>query len=401
MSAPRDFEDAAGSRMPQPDRDDVDGSEEPTGDEKPAAPERTEASDSSAGDSRFGRSGRPFTMTPFHYGLFGGLGLITAYLIFLGLETALDLIIVIVVGAFLAIGLNPIVAKLERWGMRRGFAVATVCLGAALVLCGGIVAIVPPIVTEAEAFIEAAPDLVTQLSSQQWLVNLDRHFGLLDQASQAVGSLDVATVFNAAGGIASVLGMAVGTVFNGVMILLLTVYFLVSFNRLKAGFYRLLPSSRRDRAQALGDEILAKVGGYTVGALGIGAIAGCTSFVFMLFAGVPYAYALAFVVAILDLIPQVGATLGAVVVTLVGLTVSVWVALACAIFFIIYQQLENWLIYPWVMRKSVKVSDLAAILAILVGAGLMGIVGALLAVPTIAAIQLLIREVYIPRQDAA
>ncbi|MFD0556076.1 putative PurR-regulated permease PerM [Stackebrandtia endophytica] len=400
MSTPRDFEDAAGSQMPQADRDGVDDSEERAADVKSDAPEHTEASDSSAGDSPFGRSGRPFTKTPFHYGLFGGLGLITAYLIFLGLETALDLIIVIVVGAFLAIGLNPIVAKLERWGMRRGFAVATVCLGAALVLCGGIVAIVPPIVTESEAFIEAAPDLVTQLSSQQWLVNLDRHLGLLDKASQAVGALDVEAVFNAAGGIASVLGMAVGTVFNGIMILLLTVYFLVSFNRLKAGFYRLLPSSRRDRAQALGDEILAKVGGYTVGALGIGAIAGCTSFVFMLFAGVPYAYALAFVVAILDLIPQVGATLGAVVVTLVGLTVSVWVALACAIFFIIYQQLENWLIYPWVMRKSVKVSDLAAILAILVGAGLMGIVGALLAVPTIAAIQLLIREVYIPRQDA-
>ena len=391
---------------PEPDRETPDDSPQSAESSEPSTAERSHVNTdddpaAESAESRFGRSGRPFTKTPFHYGLFGGLGLITAYLIFLGLETALDLIIVIVVGAFLAIGLNPLVVKLERWGMRRGFAVAAVCLSAALVLCGGVVAIVPPIVTESEAFIEAAPDLLTQLSSKQWLINLDRNFGLLDQAQKAVMGLDVATVFNAAGGIASVLGMAVGTVFNSVMIVLLTVYFLVSFNRLKSGFYRLLPASRRNRAQALGDEILAKVGGYTVGALGIGAIAGCTSFVFMLFAQIPYAYALAFVVAILDLIPQVGATLGAVVVTLVGLTVSVWVALACAIFFIIYQQLENWLIYPWVMRKSVKVSDLAAILAILVGAGLMGIVGALLAVPTIAAIQLLVREVYIPRQDSA
>lgn len=350
---------------------------------------------------RYGESGQPFAKTPFHHGLYGGIGLIVAYLLFISLETTLPLLIVIAVAGFLAIGLNPLVVKIQRWGLPRGIAVVIVCLGALLVLCGGLVSIVPPIITEGTAFVHAIPDLAESISRQQWLIDLDKKFHIVGSVTKAAKSIDPGTVLDAAGGVASVLGVAVGSIFNGVMIALLTIYFLVAFDRLKNGFYRLLPAPRRVRAQALGDEILTKVGGYTVGALGIAATAGVTSFVFMLIAGVPYAYALAFVVAILDLIPQIGATLGAVLVTLVGLTESIWVAIACVIFFIIYQQVENWIVYPTVMRRSVKVSDLAAIIALLLGATLLGIVGALLAVPTVAAIQLIVREVYIPRQDAA
>lgn len=284
--------------------------------------------------------------------------------------------------------------------MRRGAAVATVVLAGALILCGGVAAIIPAIVTEGGQFIEAVPDLVNNLYRQEWVRSLDGQIGILTEVSDYFKNIDAGTVFTAAGGLLSVLGVVFGTLFDGVIVLLLSVYLLVSFDRLTAGFYRMLPANRRQRARALGDEILAKVGGYTVGALGIGAIAGMSSLVFMIVAGVPYAYVLAFVVAVLDLIPQIGATLGAVVVTLVALTVSPWVAVATAVFFLVYQQVENWLVYPWVMRRSVKVSDLAAILAILLGAGLMGVVGALLAVPTVAAVQLLVREIYIPRQDS-
>lgn len=348
-----------------------------------------------------GSTGAPFTKTSFHHGLYLGLGLLLAYVLYLAVETVLGLLIVILVAGFLAIGLNPLVTRVQSWGMPRGLAVVTVCLAVLLVVCGGLLSIVPAIITESTKFVEAIPGLVDHYGKQEWLKNLNEEYHLVDQAQKALEGITPATVMNALGGVAGVLGGVLGSVFDGVMIALLTVYFLVSFDRLKGGFYRLLPAPRRERAQALGDVILAKVGAYTVGALGIGATAGISSYIFMFFAGVPYAIALAFVVAILDLIPQIGATLGAVVVTLVGLTVSVWVALACAIFFVIYQQLENWIIYPTIMRRSVKVSDLAAILGILIGAGLLGVVGALLAVPTVAAVQLIVREVYIPRQDAA
>ena len=354
-----------------------------------------------APEENLGPAGSPFAKTSFHHGFYLGLGLLLVYVLFNAVEVVLPLLIVILVAGFLAIGLNPLVTRVQRWGMPRGLAVVVVCLSALLIVCGGILSIVPPIVNETTQFITALPDLVKDLSHQKWLQDLDKRYKLLEEAQTALKNIKPSTVLDAAGGLAGVLGGILGSVFDAIMIALLTVYFLVSFDRLKGGFYKLLPAPRRPRAQALGDVILAKVGAYTVGALGIGATAGVSSFIFMFFAGVPYAYALAFVVAILDLIPQIGATLGAIVVTLVGLTVSIWVALACAIFFIVYQQLENWIIYPTIMRRSVKVSDLAAILGILIGAGLMGVVGALLAVPTVAAVQLIIREVYIPRQDAA
>lgn len=348
-----------------------------------------------------GSSGTPFAKTSFHHGFYLGLGVLLAYVLYLALETVLALLIVIVVAGFLAIGLNPLVVRIQRWGMPRGVAVVIVCLGVLLVVCGGLLSIVPAIVTEVTKFVNALPGMVDYYSKQDWVKDLAEQYNLVDKAKEALKDITPTTVMDALGGVAGVLTGVLGSVFDAIMIALLTVYFLFAFDRLKGGFYRLLPAPRRRRAQALGDAILAKVGAYTVGALGIGATAGVCSYVFMLFAGVPYAIALAFVVAILDLIPQIGATLGAVVVTLVGLTVGVWVALACAIFFIIYQQLENWIIYPTIMRRSVKVSDLAAILGILLGAGLLGVVGALLAVPTVAAVQLIVREVYIPRQDAA
>jgi predicted PurR-regulated permease PerM len=115
--------------------------------------------------------------------------------------------------------------------------------------------------------------------------------------------------------------------------------------------------------------------------------------------GLPYPFALAVVVAVCDLIPQIGATLGAIIVSLVGLASSLTAGLVCVIFFIVYQQLENYLIYPRVMQRSVKVSDVAAVVAALLGVALFGVVGALVAIPMVAGIQLIVREVVVPSQE--
>lgn len=151
--------------------------------------------------------------------------------------------------------------------------------------------------------------------------------------------------------------------------------------------------------QLIGDEILAKVGAYMVGALSIAVLAGATTFVFALIVGLPYPFALAVVVAVTDLIPQIGATLGAVIVSLVGFADNLPTGIACAVFFLIYQQVENYLIYPKVMRRSVEVNEVAALLAALLGVALLGVVGALIAIPTVAALQLILREVVLPRQE--
>jgi predicted PurR-regulated permease PerM len=116
--------------------------------------------------------------------------------------------------------------------------------------------------------------------------------------------------------------------------------------------------------------------------------------------GLAYPFALAVVVAVCDLIPQIGATLGAVIVSLVGFASSLTDGIVCVVFFIIYQQVENYLIYPAVMRRSVKVSDVAAVVAALLGVALFGVVGALVAIPMVAAVQLIMREVLVPAQES-
>jgi predicted PurR-regulated permease PerM len=121
--------------------------------------------------------------------------------------------------------------------------------------------------------------------------------------------------------------------------------------------------------------------------------------VLALILGLGYPFALAVVVAVCDLIPQIGATLGAVIVSLVGFAHSLTAGLVCAVFFIVYQQIENYLIYPTVMRRSVKVSDVAAVVAALLGVALFGVIGALVAIPMVAAFQLIMREVLVPAQE--
>ncbi len=150
----------------------------------------------------------------------------------------------------------------------------------------------------------------------------------------------------------------------------------------------------------LGDRIIHNVGGYVSGAFIVALCAGLSSLVFLFVVGLgEYAVALSFVVALLDVIPMIGATIGAVIVTAIAFATDIQVGVACAIFYVVYQQFENYVIYPRVMKKSVDVPGAVTVIAALVGAALLGVVGALLAIPTAAAILLILREVVVKRQD--
>jgi predicted PurR-regulated permease PerM len=347
--------------------------------------------------SRFGVPGKPFASSPFLIGFWGGLGLLLAYVAYLAVARAWSVLLLVFVALFLAIGLNPAVVRLRRWGLRRGLAVAIVGLLMVLVFCGGIAALIPPILQQGNAAIDHFPNYVQDLAHNKWLRNLDKKYAIVRKVQEAATPTNASKV---AGGFLGGVSTVFGGLFNGLMVVILTFYFLIAFDRLKEGAYRLAPTSRRDRVRLFGDEILTKVGSYMIGALGIAACAGIASYIFMEIVGIPYAYALALLVAVFDLIPQVGATLGAVVVSIVGFAAgSVVVGIACIVFFILYQQLENWIIYPKIMKRAVAVTDLAAIVGVLIGVSLLGIIGALISIPIIAATQLVIREVLIPRQD--
>jgi len=347
---------------------------------------------------RFGRPGRPLNRrSPFMVGFVGGLGVLLAYASFLGLRNAASILVLIFIALFLAIGLNPAVTQVQRWGVPRAGAVAIIALTVVLLLAGGIVALIPPLVTQTSQLVANVPDFIESLQRNQTVNDLITRYDIVTKVQNA---LDAGTVGNALGGVVGGAKLVFGTIFNVLTVLVLTIYFMASFERIKAGAYSLVPASRRTRVRLLTDEILTKVGAYMVGALAIAVLAGVCTWVFALILGLAYPFALAVVVAVCDLIPQIGATLGAVIVSLVGFASSLTAGIACAVFFIVYQQVENYLIYPSVMRRSVKVSDVAAVVAALLGVALFGVVGALVAIPMVAAIQLLLREVVVPSQEA-
>jgi predicted PurR-regulated permease PerM len=265
-----------------------------------------------------------------------------------------------------------------------------------LIACGGLLALVPPIVTQTTALVDNLPGYLTDLQNNPTIRDLNERYDVVDRVRSVATPQ---TMNRIATGLLGGLPAVFGAIFNVLTVAVLTIYFMAAFDRLKHSAYRLVPASRRERVQLLGDEILTKVGAYMAGALAIALIAGVSTCLFLVVIGVAYPFALAVVVAICDLIPQVGATIGSIVATLIAFATSGVVAgIACLVFFIAYQQLENFFIYPRIMARAVKVSDLAALVAVLVGATLLGIVGALIAIPAVAAVQLIGREVVIPRQ---
>jgi len=347
---------------------------------------------------RFGKPGPPLDRRhPFMLGLLGGLGVILAYAIFLGVRNAASILVLIFIALFLAIGLNPAVARLRKWGVPRGGAVAIVALTVIGLLAGGIVALIPPLVSQTTQLINNVPDYIQSLQRSQTINDIVQRYDILNKVQSA---LDAGTVGNAVGGVVGGAKLLFGTIFNLLTVVVLTIYFMAAFDRIREVGYSLVPASRRNRVRLLTDEILTKVGAYMVGALMIAVLAGASTFVLGMILGLGYPFALAVVVAVCDLIPQIGATLGAVIVSLVGFASSLTAGLVCIVFFIVYQQIENYLIYPSVMRRSVKVSDVAAVVAALLGVALFGVVGALVAIPMVAAIQLIMREVVMPSQEA-
>ena len=352
-------------------------------------------------DNPYGIPGRPMSSrSPFRVAFTAALGVALAYGLVQALIAVRSILILLLSAAFLAIGLNPAVEWLEKQKVRRGRAVGIVLLAVLLFFVGFGFAVVPPIVEQAQAFGTDLPRYVQELKDNDRIAQLDERFGLLDKAQAMVddpGRIGV----SAAGGVLGVSKVVFGAFFSALTLLILTLYFLSSLPSIKANAYRLVPRSRRARVGLLADEILSRVGGYVAGAAGIASLAGVTTFLLLLVLGVSYPLALAMLVAVTGLIPLVGATIGAVVVTTVALFTSVQVGIVCAVYYLIYQQVENYVLYPRIMQRSVDVSPAATVVAVLIGGSLLGVLGALLAIPMAAAIQLVLREVISPRQDQA
>jgi predicted PurR-regulated permease PerM len=350
--------------------------------------------------SAYGEPGTPLKHhSPFVVGFMGAVGALLAIWLGQQIVSIGSVLILIVVAMFLAVGLNPAVEFFLRKGVKRAWAVLLVIVGVLVALTLFVVAIIPVISDQVTAITDQAPDWFREFQQNRTIQNLNERYDLLDKAQEALNRGNWAnSVF---GGVLGV-GLAVlSAIANTFVVIVLMLYFLASLPAIKRFAYRFAPASRRERVTYLGDQILANVGGYVSGAFLVALAAGLSSLVFLFIVGLgEYAVALAVVVALLDVIPMIGATLGAVVVSAIGFATDPKIGIACLIFYVLYQQFENYVIYPRVMSRSVDIPGSLIVIAALIGAALLGVIGALMAIPTAAAVQLILKEVFLRRQDA-
>lgn len=352
----------------------------------------------------FGRPGRPMDRrSPFYIGFVGAIGALLALLLSHMVTRITSVLVLILISAFLAVGLDPLVRSLVKRGMRRGAAVSIVAVAALLLLGLFIAAIVPPVVTQTQTFARRVPELINSLqTSQSPIATQLRDRGLLTQLQQystpaKLGSLALKAV-GGAFGFGKVLLSIVFTTFT---VVILTLYFLANLPGIKRTAYRLMPASRRPRAQLLTEDILGRIGGYVLGNIITSIVITVYSAIVFVIIGVPYPLPLALLMGITDLIPLVGATIGTVVAVLVALLHGVPAAIITLLVLLAYQQFENYVLVPRVMKRAVDVPAAATVIAALFGAALLGMIGALIAVPAAAAVQLISREVFLPRQEAS
>ncbi len=350
-------------------------------------------------ENPFGVPGRRISRrSPFIIGFSGGLGVLLAFVVGLTIADTRQVLVLILVAAFVAVGLDPLVTWLTHHGLSRGQAVLAVVVIALLVLAGFIAAVAPPIAHQSTNLVHDAPSYVDRLDRNATIARFDRRYHIIAKVQERARKGLSITALGGVFGVGKAILSAVGELFT---VVILTIYFLANLPGIKRVVYRAVPRSRRARVGLLSDEMLARVGGYVLGNLATSLVAGTTTFVWLLAWGVPFPIALALFVAVTDLIPLIGATIGAIVVSAVALFHGVVPGVATIVFFIVYQQFENYILQPRVMRRTVDVAPLLTILAALIGAALLGVLGALIAVPFAAAIQLLVTEVLYPRQDEA
>ena len=337
----------------------------------------------------------------FTYAFGLAAGALSAYLLVRGIARAGGVITTVLLAAFLALSLNPIVTALTRQTrvpMRRGGAVLVVALGMLALVAGFLAVIVPPVANEATALIHAIPHVLQQIQDRStYLGRLDAKYHVVSKVQSALSSRGLGT--SAVTGIVGAGKYVLSTLTSTLTVVALTIYFLAGLPNIVSVAYRTVPASRRDRVRELGDEILGQVGRYMLGSALNASIAGLATYVWTAAWGIQYPAALGLLVALMDMIPVIGSTIGGAIVTLVALTVSVPVALATLVFYIGFRLTEDYLLLPKVMRHAVDVPPIVTVVAVLIGGSLLGIIGALVAIPIAAALKLIAVEVLIPRLD--
>src|SRR5690349_19664877 len=322
--------------------------------------------------------------TVFRWSMAAGLGLLTIGILAFAVYSVRAVLVQVIIALFIAVSLDPAVRFLIRRGVKRSYAVGIIFVITLAILVGFVWSLVPPLVRQATDLVANVPDYVKTLSAESKTYrDIANRYGLTQKITEYAASLPGIV----GGGALGFLSGLFSAVLNVLLVVVLTIYFMLDLPRLRRGIVRLFPRNLRPRAAQAVNVVVDKVGGYMIGNLIISLFAGVSSGICLFALGVPFALPLAVFVALTDLIPLVGATIGAVGCVLVAaFTVDVWpAAVVVIVFFLVYQQVENYLIAPRVLRNTVNLSSVAVLLAALIGGSVLGVVGALMSIPIVAA----------------
>ncbi|MFM1937588.1 MAG: hypothetical protein RLZZ320_446 [Actinomycetota bacterium] len=350
----------------------------------------------------FGIKGAPLnTQHPFYFGFLATSGALVAITVLRALQSASQVFVLIIISLFLAMGLNPAVEALQSKKLKRVSAVAVVVMSALAMVALFALVVIPPVFSQANDLIDSAPQLLDSLRNNATLNQLNNEYGFIDSLEQKFETWisDGQLLTGAFGGVLGVGRTVLSGAFSALTIMVLTLYFLASLPSVTKIFYRLAPASRRERVSRIGDAIISRVGAFVGSQVLIAALAAIFVFGLSLALELPYAAALGMVILFVALIPLIGHFIGASIVTLVALTQSPSKALLAILLYTLYVQVENYLITPRIMKRSLSIPGLVTIVAALLGTSLLGLVGGLLAVPIAAATLLIMDEVVFPKAD--
>lgn len=338
---------------------------------------------------------------PIALGFLGTIGVGLALGGYYVLTNVGALITWIAIALFIALGLDPVVRWMVSKGLSRPLAVTATMFGI-LALFGGFMAlIIPTLVTQITSFITDAPTIINNFLNSEWLVQIDRQYALTQRLDDEVNRFfgDSGAITNVFGGVLGVSQTVAQSMFGILIVLVLAIYFLASLPTIMAFGLRLAPRSKRERAGELAVRITSSVGNYVMGQATVAFLNSLVALLLMTILGVPFAALLTLLVAALAFIPLVGGVIAGILVTLVTLSLGWQTALIYALCYFGYLQLEAYFVSPRIMRRAVAVPGAVAVISVIAGGTLAGVTGALMAIPVAASAMILLREVFIARQD--
>lgn len=345
----------------------------------------------------------------FRLGIFGGLGVLIALLIGGAFASLATILTYIGAAIFIALGLDPLISWLESRKWPRWAAILTVLIGVLGLFAGLVFAIIPVVIEQSTKLINQVTEYVTNPESLDELLTQVQSViprAVLDVRAAAEDALTYLTnpdnLAQIGGGVLSVSVSIATGVFGALIILILTLYFTASLSSTKKALYRLVPRSRRETFESISEQVAHAVGRYVVGQVSLAFINGVLSFIFLSIIGAAYPALFAFIAFLFSLVPLVGTLSGSILIVATQLLVnpeSIGTVIAAGVYYLIYMQVEAYVFSPNIMKRAVKVPGVVVVIAALIGGTLLGILGALIAIPVAASILIVIDQVVVPKLE--